>query len=195
MSFRKLLAESGGLALLIAVLVGSLTLNVVLGWKVGSFTTNKQALRRASVQEHILLPAIPALTLEGTREWITFSDSRPTVLYILSPSCSWCERNEANIEKLALEKNSQYRFVGLSISGVNLQEYVSTRSLPFPVVLVDSKELIQQLGLGISPQTVVISSDGRVQKVWTGAFQDKQLEEIERFFGVELPGLTPGSSP
>jgi hypothetical protein len=45
--------------------------------------------------------------------------------------------------------------------------------------------------LGGTPQTIVISTDGKVLQNWVGAYADKQQMEVEKFFGLTLPGLTP----
>ena len=49
---------------------------------------------------------------------------------------------------------------------------------------------LQSLGLGSTPQTIVVSPEGKVLKVWTGAYDDKLKSEIEDYFGTQLPGLS-----
>ena len=44
--------------------------------------------------------------------------------------------------------------------------------------------------LGGTPATILVGSDGRVQRAWAGAFQGRIETEIESLFGVSLPGLT-----
>ena len=46
------------------------------------------------------------------------------------------------------------------------------------------------LGLGSTPQTIVIAPDGRVLKNWIGAFGMPVQTQVEEFFDVRLPGLT-----
>ncbi len=45
------------------------------------------------------------------------------------------------------------------------------------------------MGLGPTPQTIVISPQGKVLKSWVGAYHDKTQREVETEFGVLLPGL------
>jgi hypothetical protein len=50
------------------------------------------------------MAAIPVIDALGSRTEIRFDSDRPTVLYVLSPRCGWCSRNEDNIRALALAK-------------------------------------------------------------------------------------------
>ncbi|MGE0887721.1 MAG: hypothetical protein AB7P14_29725 [Blastocatellales bacterium] len=52
-----------------------------------------------------------------------------------------------------------------------------------------TEEAIEQLGLGSTPQTIVISPEGKVLKNWVGAYGSSK-PEIEAYFGVQLPGIT-----
>lgn len=40
-----------------------------------------------------------------------------------------------------------------------------------------------------TPQTLVIDSEGRVEKAWLGAMTGTRLQDAERYFGVNLPGI------
>jgi hypothetical protein len=37
-----------------------------------------------------------------------------------------------------------------------------------------------------TPQTILLSSSGRVERVWQGAFVGRQQLEIEKYFGIRL---------
>jgi peroxiredoxin len=70
-----------------------------------------------------------------------------------------------------------------------LKEYVEEHQLKFPVYSGLKGETIQALGLGGTPQTIIVSPDGRVLKVWKGAYADNLRPEVEAYFGIQLPGL------
>jgi hypothetical protein len=53
---------------------------------------------------------------------------------------------------------------------------------------------IRMLGFRSTPQTIVIAPDGRVLKNWRGVYAQRSQPDVEAFFGVRLPGLTPGSN-
>jgi len=57
-------------------------------------------------------------------------------------------------------------------------------------VLVVTKETRLALKLGGTPQTIVVSPEGKVQRNWFGAYADN-TNEVESALGVTLPGLLP----
>ena len=57
-------------------------------------------------------------------------------------------------------------------------------------VHVATRESVDRLHLGATPQTLVVSADGTVLRNWLGAFTDEIGTEVESLFDVDLPGLT-----
>jgi len=43
---------------------------------------------------------------------------------------------------------------------------------------------------GVTPQTILVGTDGVVKKVWLGALTATQQSEVEKYFSVRLPGLS-----
>lgn len=75
------------------------------------------------------------------------------------------------------------------MSNKDLHGYVSTHKLDFPIYSdIDSgtKSIYKFSG---TPQTLVISKEGKVLKVWNGAFMNDLQKEIEGYFHLSLPGL------
>ena len=135
------------------------------------------------------LSDIPVLAVTGERHVITFDSLKPTLLYVLSPSCIWCERNMDNITELAKTIGIEHRLVAVSTSDTNLQTYVQRNALPFDVYFVDSAALRQELGFTATPQTAIVSANGMVETVWRGAWNAPAQREIEARFSIKLPGL------
>jgi peroxiredoxin len=106
----------------------------------------------------------------------------------------WCERNKANLDKLTELRGNDFRFIGLSLTEAGLKEYVERHHLNFPMYTRLTLETIRSLGLGSTPQTIVISPEGRVLKNWTGAYTEHLQPEVEAYFGIRLPGLTSGGN-
>jgi hypothetical protein len=170
------------------VLSISLALNVYLGWRVMRLS-QPQALRQGGVQEKSVFPVMPVHRLDGKKSLLLFDGEKPTVLYVLSSTCRWCKRNQLNITSLAAARNTEFRFVGLSISDNGLKAYLDSSPLPFPVFVTDVKDAAIQVGLNVTPQTVVIGRGGHVERVWVGAFSDNRQKQVEDFFKIKLPGL------
>lgn len=170
------------------LLVISLCLNVYLGWKVKH--GNVQAIT-PKLSPGMKVDPVTALGHDGKPFTISYNGSdKPTVFYVITPSCIWCKRNQANINKVADTKANDFRFIGLSLAEPGLKEYVEDHHLKFPMHTGLTRETIQSLGLGSTPQTIVVSPEGKILKVWMGAYDEEVRSEVEAFFGVQLPGLT-----
>jgi hypothetical protein len=172
-------------------LVLSVALNVVLAHKVRSLT---EALG-VRVGDHLLqvgatAPPITANRLDGQQEVISYGATvHPTVLYIFTPPCTWCARNMDNFKALLGKESGEYRFIALSLSEDTLADYVAKNDLKLPVYTRLSSETLRTYKLGGTPQTIVVSSEGKVLKDWAGAYVGDQKSQVEAFFHVSLPGL------
>jgi hypothetical protein len=140
--------------------------------------------------EGTLVPAFKAVEA-GTRRpaAIAYEDTKlHTVLYVTSPSCPWCERNLDSIRALVREKKDAFRFVGLSLSEENLDAQLG--DLPFPVYAGVSDAVREVYRLRSTPQTIVVSPQGRVVRTWKGAYVGRTQKEIEGYFQVALPAAS-----
>ena len=178
------------LVVLFTVLTLSLSLNLYLGWRVREFNaTYKQERRQVGVPVGTDLSSLPIFDVEGRPARIDFNANGLTVVYVLSPACGWCRRNEQNMRVLAAGKSSDFRFVGISATSENLEQYVAARRAPFTVYVAAPSPSAPALDLQTTPQTLVVSSAGVVQKAWLGAFDGNRKHEIESFFKIDLPGI------
>ena len=174
---------------LIAIVIAALMLAFYLFLKPASAPWAKPQ-PAASLAPGTMVQPITVTSLSGTREIVDYKKyDKPTVIYVISPSCVWCKRNTQNINALASRKAEAFHFVGVSLSEPGLAEYLNSHGLDFPTYQQLAPESRQMLGLGATPQTIVISRDGRVLKNWIGAFNSELQPEIEEFFGIQLPGL------
>jgi peroxiredoxin len=172
------------------LLCSSVALNLVLARRVRSFQqfqSTKAADRR--LQVGAIVPPIAARLLNGQQQVISYvGTNQPTVLYVFTPPCSWCSRNVNNFKTLVDKARVQYRFIGLSLSEKTLAEYVAKNELKLPVYSGLSRETLTTYKLGSTPQTLVISPEGKVLQDWVGAYVGEQKSQVEAFFHVSLPG-------
>ncbi len=178
------------------MLVASVALNVMLALKVRELTGAQNAARaERELKVGTIVPPITAKRFEGSSETIIYAgDSRPTVLYIFTPQCGWCERNLDNLQTLISQKGEEYRFVGISLSDDGLGEYMAVHHLTFPIYTDIPKEVGEAYKMGGTPQTVVVSPQAQVIRNWVGAYAGNQKSEVEAYFHLTLPGLRPGIS-
>ncbi|HWB87324.1 MAG TPA: TlpA disulfide reductase family protein [Bryobacteraceae bacterium] len=175
----------------------SLAVSVLLGISVIGNLAQHRVIRSLSVagaaaQEiqgvGTRVPALSVRDLSGKPTLIEYQQQKtPTLLYAFSPSCSWCKRNTAALHDLSRLIGSRYRLVGLALSSAGLEGYLAEHPIDFPVYTGVPASAIDAYRLRSTPETIVISADGVVLRVWTGAFEGPNKEDIERYFSVRLP--------
>lgn len=132
--------------------------------------------------------AVPALTLtklDGKAAPIDYADAdEGTVLYIFRPSCVWCRRNAPSVRALVSQADRRYRFIAICLG--DAIEPPAELQANFPIYFL-SRQAASQLGFSATPQTLVLSRQGVVRRIWRGAFTGANLSDVENFFGVRLP--------
>jgi peroxiredoxin len=174
----------------------SLITNLLLAYRVKTLGDSMRELNAPppGLEVGTTVSPIKAHTLGGQTEVISYAEEeRPVVLYVFTPQCSWCARNLANFKALLAHERGTYRFVGLSLTDKDLQDYAAKNQLDCPIYFNPAEETMREYKLGGTPQTIVISREGKVLKNWVGAYTGQQQTEVEQFFQLSLPGMTPGN--
>lgn len=161
----------------------------------------EQALRisaltkRPALEVGARLPEIDLRDLEGRPVRLEYSRSKvPTIVYVLSPTCVWCDRNMPAIKQLAAAVAGRFQVVGLAI-GEKSQLAKYAAALPFPLYTDISDADAKAYRLQSTPMTVVVGSDGVVAAVWPGAFARDVKTNVESFFGLLLPEIDLSVNP
>ncbi len=164
---------------LVALLALSLVVNVAVVWWA---VKGRSAAPPPDVTVGETLPSITGVSVDGKPMTVSYNGQpRPTVLYVFSPTCTWCERNLENIRTLSKSAGDKYQFVGVSLPAA-----VKERTTPFnfPVVFANGQTPFRG-----TPQTLVVGADGKVLQSWKGAYAGSTKQQIESFFKTQLPGL------
>jgi peroxiredoxin len=174
----------------LGLLALSLGLNVYLGIKIGSV----QAAPDPVLVPGAEAPRLEAENLKGGKVRLDWSvGTQPTLLYVFSPSCVWCQRNFANFDVLSHARRSNYRIIGLSTTSEGLNRYVESHGISYEIYanpdVIKNKDFL----IG-TPATFLISPSGVVEAVWRGAYTGKTKDEIEAKLAVHLPGLVADAS-
>jgi len=177
----------------IAILALSTALNCALASRVMSLNARLQPRSTRPV----LLPGTAVPRLMGQNEVgnpVTVDYAKPaggTLVYLFAANCGWCKRNLANIKALTAAIAPSYQVVGVARSPEGLGKYVEDNRPPFPVVAGVSESLQAAYKFGGTPETILVSPQGKVVKVWPGAYMGALQREVEEYFKVKLPGLAP----
>jgi len=144
-----------------------------------------------NIQPGESVPALQAKTNDGKPVSFSYGTSETAlVIYVLSPTCQWCEKNQQSVEALASSIGKKYRFIGLSLESNDLKRYLEEKNVSFPVYTEPAITTYSSYKLGNgTPQTIVVSGQGTVLKNWHGAYSGSVKSEIEQYFGVHLPEI------
>lgn len=170
------------------ILIISLATNIMLTRRVNALTRQIERTRAAGqLLPGTFVDSFELKSVDGRPVNISLAGQpRPTVVYVFTPQCSWCARNLPTLKEMSVAIRGDYRVIGLSLSERDLQAYVAKVQLPFPVYTGMSADMKGRLKLGGTPQTFVVSRDGRVIKNWLGAYSSVVREELQAFFKVRL---------
>jgi peroxiredoxin len=142
------------------------------------------------------VPTLDLKSLDGRAAAIAYAgESRATIVYAFTPTCSWCRKNIENVRHLWTQKGREFRFVGVSLERAGTEAYVARHHLPFPVYTDPSEATLAayHLNSGV-PRTIVVSSEGKVLHDWSGAYAAGNDKAIADFFQVKFPGLVEPES-
>jgi hypothetical protein len=137
------------------------------------------------------VPTVEAFTSDGTRLSLDFRSNTGTVIYYLSPTCGWCERNYANIVALGKAASARYRFVGVvrDRDRTAIVKHLAESPLPFQVFVVEDPRWFETTTLVATPATVFVDPEGTIRQLARRVHITARKAEIERFFAVTLPGI------
>jgi len=139
------------------------------------------------------LESFSAVGLNGETVAIDFASGGPRrVLMFLSPDCPYCREQFSYWKKIIdLAPARGFQVVAVARSSEDrskLAAYLSamgcpTNSKTFSLALI-AEEVRQKYKLSITPTTVVISSDGRADAVWTGLLKPGDVEAASAILGL-----------
>ena len=136
------------------------------------------------------LPPLEGIDSHGNRQSISYGqDSRKTVLLVLSPRCRACNENMPNWTAIIKGLDQQsFRLAAISLQPGGIEEYAGHYGISqVPIITeIDPKYKIAY-HLGLTPQTILIGSDGKAEKVWTGLLQSEAKQDIEQALKIRLP--------
>jgi len=172
---------------LLVVLLISAGVNVGIGRMI---ITSHSRPATVDVAPGTLMPPLRAVDRSSTATVINYSDvSIPTIVYVFSPKCGFCQKNAENMAALARLTSGRYRLIGISTITDGLTDFVEQTNITFPVYTKPDPSVGKAYRLAGTPHTFVIGPDGRLKQAWAGAYIGQVQSKIEAYFSVKLPGI------
>jgi peroxiredoxin len=180
-------------ALLVLLVAALLVLNASLIIQNRSLRASGGAGTRSTVlHPGNIVPSLSGMDIDGKNFTLAYGhDPRKVVILVFSPRCGFCTKNMPNWKAIAqsLDRNS-YRIVAVSIVTEGVKEYVDQQNLTdVPVIAeVDPKSRVSY-EMTVTPQTILIDSHGKVEKLWAGLFSPDERNEVEQVLSLKLPEI------
>lgn len=135
------------------------------------------------------LQRLTGLGFDGRLEPVSFPHAGSKLLIItFSPGCPACQANQEGWMKLAgaLEPKG-VRALWVSRDSMEItRDYCLKHGIPLSVTLADPPyRTYVQLGLARVPNTMLVSADGRVEKVWAGRLDQAGWNMVFAYFGEQ----------
>jgi peroxiredoxin len=127
------------------------------------------------------VPPLVGIDQKGEEVRLEYPSSKKTVLFWFSAGCPSCEHNLEFWKEIYKKHSSgKLRFVGVTRSGEEkAEEFVKKFQLEFPVLIVSDFSLLDRYKVEVIPQTMLIDTNGVIQKVWPGSLSENYKKEIE----------------
>lgn len=147
------------------------------------------AQHKATLSEGDQVPSETLADVRGKTWSLSYTTlSSPTILYIMTPECGWCRKNSDVVSSFAKLVDGRYRFLAVSLTSAvpELKDYMDAHHVEYPVYLASARFSSDYKAV-TTPTTIVVGTDGKVLKVWRGAYFGDVAVDIERYFHVQLP--------
>ncbi len=139
------------------------------------FTTDRDVLKEDDEVKQFDL-----IDLEKNEIEINYNTKRKTLIFILSTNCSPCKENLPNWIQLTNKlKNKKVKILGIALNSFNeIKKYAVENSLNFSTYIPKNEEFKINYKGFLTPQTLLISKQGKVLKSIPGMLNEKQINEL-----------------
>lgn len=164
------------------LIVGLVSVNILLLWQNRKMRTQLSKRQPEKLEIGDFVHSFTAKDLKGETVSIDFSDkSKKRVFLYFTPTCLYCKQQFPEWKELlfqAKDKNVQVLgIVNEDESKETIEKYLNSFNCgmnsenPLQVLFVP-EEILQKYKLNLTPTTVLLSADGRVEQYWLGKWKD-----------------------
>ncbi|MEW6014383.1 MAG: hypothetical protein AB1690_03570 [Candidatus Zixiibacteriota bacterium] len=128
------------------------------------------------------VPSVRTQDINGVDFSLRFGPEEPaTLLLWFSPGCSHCESNFEYWEKIyQRHDDTRLRMAGFCAGNFDeARQLAMERDIKYPVLAVTDPYITETFKGNVLPQTVLISPEGIIKRVWPGEHDDQARLEID----------------
>jgi len=132
------------------------------------------------------LPDLKGFDLAGKPVEVAYGkDSRKVLVLVFSPTCPFCDQNWPKWYDLMSSLNhTAVRPVAVDVTSTSTPGFLSQHQLgEMPVFLKVDPQATVDYRFHLTPQTILVGPDGKVEKVWSGVLSDSAMSELKQRLG------------
>ena len=129
------------------------------------------------------VPDLKGFDLSGKPLSISYGqDSRKVLVFVYSPTCGFCVQNWPKWWDVMPAINRQaVRPVAVDVTASSTPAFLAEHRLTdMPVILQVDPMARVRYRLQITPQTILVDTSGKVEKVWSGVLDEAALADLKR---------------
>ena len=166
---------------------------VLLGVNIALIHQNSQLKAQLSLPPPVMeaaagaqVPDLRGVDLEGKPVEVLYGkDSRKVLVMVFSPTCPFCDQNWPKWQQVisSLDR-SAIRPVLVDVTSTTTPSFVSQHQLSsLPVILKADPKATVDYHMRLTPQTILVDPNGKVEKVWTGVMTDSAVADLKQRTG------------
>ena len=132
------------------------------------------------------VPALRGVDVEGKPVEVLYGkDSRKVLVMVFSPTCPFCDQNWPKWQQVISSLDlSAIRPVLVDVTSTTTAGFVSQHQLSnLPVILKADPRATVDYRMRLTPQTILVDPNGKVEKVWTGVMTDSAVADLKQRVG------------
>jgi len=132
------------------------------------------------------MPDLRGLDFAGKPVEVLYGkDPRKVLVLVYSPTCPFCDRNWPEWQAMLTSLDrSAVRTVAVDVSSSSSEVFIKQHKLAgLPVFQKVDPQATVNYRFQLTPQTILVDSTGKVEKVWSGVLNDSNLTEIQQLSG------------
>lgn len=173
----------------VLLLLGLLASNVALIIHIRTLNSSVQNGQTALAEGQLMAPVTGIDVSEQKQLFEWGKDNRKTLLMIFSPHCGYCQQNMPNWTAIlqGIDK-SAYRVVMISSISEGVKEYIDRYQIKdVPIIVEPEPKVLVDYQMYVTPQTILLGSDGKIERYWIGEITGEQKTHVEQSLNVILP--------
>jgi peroxiredoxin len=129
--------------------------------------------------------------LRGEFFTVDYTGTEPKrILFFFTPSCPYCQEQFAYWQEILnrVDQN-QYQVLGVAAESedeTKLTEFLRSVNCESMNVALLPNSLLNAYKLSVTPTTLVIENNGKVEKVWAGSWKDDRVDDAGSYFGLQF---------